>query len=108
MESTLREALHALLPYSQALIRLSADARGITLSGEVEWRYQKERAETALRALPALGHLRNLIAIRAPVDAAAVRERMRQDRRRQPGSVRAWAERRGASCEVQDIVPPAH
>ena len=95
-----REALHALLPCSHASIRLSADARGVTLSGEVDWPYQKERAESALRALPVLGQVRNLIAIRAPVDAAAVRERIRQDRRRQPGSVRAWAalgpSRRGA------------
>jgi hypothetical protein len=100
MESTARELLHARLPCSHASIRLSADAGGTTLSGEVDWPYQKERAESALRALPALRHLRNLIAIRAPVDAAAVRERSRQDRRRQPGSVRAWAapraERRGA------------
>ena len=96
MESTARDALHALLPYSHALIRLSADARGTTLSGEVEWPYQKERAESALRSLPALGQVRNLIAIRAPVDAAVVRDRIRQDRRLQPGSVRAWAERRTA------------
>lgn len=97
MASTARDVLHALLPYSHAFIRLSSDGRGITLSGEVEWRYQKEHAETALRAtLPALGQLRNLIAIRPSVDAAAVRQRIRQDRRRQPGSVRAWAERRGA------------
>jgi len=93
MESTARDALHALLPCSHASIRLSADARGTTLSGEVDWAYQKEWAESAVRALPALGDLRNLIAIRAPVDAAAVRERIRQDRRRRPGSVRAWAER---------------
>ena len=96
MESTARDALHALLPYSHALIRLSADARDTTLSGEVEWPYQKERAESALRALPAIGQLRNLITIRAPVDAAAVRQRIRQDRRRQPGSVRGWAGRSGA------------
>jgi hypothetical protein len=96
MASTARDVLHALLPYSHTLIRLSADGRSITLSGEVEWRYQKERAESALRALPALGRLRNLISIRPSVDAAAVRQRILQDRRRQPGSVRAWAERRGA------------
>lgn len=91
MDSTARDALHALLPCSHVSIRLSADARGTMLSGEVEWPYQKERAESALRALPAPGQLRNLIVIRAPVDAAAVRERIRQDRRRQPGNVRAWA-----------------
>ena len=93
METTAREALHTLLPCSHGSIRLSADAGGTTLSGEVDWPYQKERAESALRALPALGQLRNLIAIRAPVDAAAVRERIRLDRRLQPGSVRAWAAR---------------
>jgi len=91
MGNTAREALHALLPCSHTCIRLSADVRGTTLSGEVDWPYQKEGAESALRALPALGDLRNLITIRAPVDGAAVRERIRQDRRRQPGSVRAWA-----------------
>jgi hypothetical protein len=95
MASTARDVLRALLPYSHAFIRLSADGRGITLGGEVEWRYQKERAESALRAtLPALGPMRNLIKIRPSVDAAAVRQRIRQDRRRQTGGVRAWAERR--------------
>ena len=44
MESTAREALHATLPCSHASIRLSADAGGTTLSGEVDWPYQKERA----------------------------------------------------------------
>ena len=96
MESTAREALHATLPCSHASIRLSADAGGTTLSGEVDWPYQKELAESALRALRELGPLRNLIAIRAAVGAAAVRDRIRQDRRLQPGSVRAWAERRPA------------
>ena len=96
MESTAREALHAQLPCSYASIRLSADAAGTTLSGEVDWPYQKERAESALHALPALGQVRNLIAIRAPVGAAVVREQIRQDRRCQPGSMRGWAERRGA------------
>ena len=91
MASTAREALHALLPCSHSSIRLSADSRGTTLSGEVDWPYQKDGAESALRALSALGPLRNLIAIRAPVDAAAVRDRIRLDRRHQPGSVRAWA-----------------
>ena len=94
MASTARDVLRALLPYSHAFIRVSADGRDTTLRGEVEWGYQKERAETALLALPALGHLHNLIAIRPPVDAAGVRQRIRQDRRRQPGSVRAWAVRR--------------
>ena len=55
MDSTARDALHALLPCSHVSIRLSADARGTMLSGEVEWPYQKERAESALRALPAPG-----------------------------------------------------
>src|SRR4051812_42594944 len=93
MASAARDVVRALLPYSHAFIRLSADGGGVTLSGEVEWRYQKERAETALRALAPPGNLRNLISIRPPVDAAAVRQLIRQDRRRQPGSVRAWAER---------------
>ena len=96
MGGTARQALHVVLPCSHASIRLSADASGTTLSGEVDWPYQKERAESALRSLPALGQVRNLIAIRAPVDAAVVRDRIRQDRRLQPGSVRAWAERRTA------------
>ena len=91
--SAAREALHAALPCSHGSIHLASDAGGTTLSGDVDWPYQKERAEGALRALPGLGELRNVIAIRAPVDAAAVRERIRQDRRGKPGSVRAWAER---------------
>ena len=59
--------------------------------------YQKERAELAVRAaLPGIRDVRNLIRIRPSVGVDEVRQRMKDERRRIPGSVRTWAERRSA------------
>jgi osmotically-inducible protein OsmY len=90
------DALRAELPYSHAFIGVSLADGHVTLRGEVEWLYQKERAEAAVRALPALSGVRNLICARPQVDAAEIRRRIKEDRRQRPGSVRAWAEPRGA------------
>lgn len=92
MTNELEEALRAALPYSHAFIRVSLAGGRATLAGEVEWAYQKERAEAAARALGA----RIDIAVRPAVDPAEIRRRAGEDRRRGPGSVRAWAGRRGA------------
>ena len=84
-------ALRTELPYSHRFIRASLTEGQVTLRGEVEWPYQKECAERALRALPGLNDVSNLITIRPAVDAAHVLAQASQDRRRCPGSIHHWA-----------------
>jgi osmotically-inducible protein OsmY len=91
-----RAQVKAELPYSHDLVRVAVNDGRLTLHGEVEWRYQKERAEVAVRGLPGVKDLRNLISIRPRVEAAEVQRRIKEDLQRSAGSVRAWAERRGA------------
>ena len=86
-ESTLR----ANLPYSHRFIRVTLTDRQATLSGEVEWPYQKTCAERALRAMPGLEGVSNLITVRPAVDAARVIEQASQDRRHCPGNLHEWA-----------------
>jgi osmotically-inducible protein OsmY len=88
--------VRAELPYSHGLVRVAMANGRVTLHGEVDWRYQKQRAEVAVRGLPGVKDVRNLISIRPRVDAAEVQRRVKEDLQRSAGSVRAWAERRGA------------
>ena len=89
-ESTLR----AELPYSHRFIRVSLTEGDATLHGEVEWPYQKECAERALRAIPGFNGVNNLITVRPAVDAARVLAQASQDRRQCPGNLHEWAARR--------------
>ena len=94
------EPLKTELPYSHSLIDLTVSDGCATLEGEVEWSYQKERAEAAVRGLPGVREVRNLIRVKPAVDPVEIRRRV-QDAfsdafSRSAGSVRAWAERRGA------------
>jgi osmotically-inducible protein OsmY len=86
-ESTLR----AELPYSHCFIHVALTHGRATLSGEVEWPYQKERAERALRDLPGLNEVSNLITVRPAVDAAHVMAHASEDRRHCPGNLHQWA-----------------
>ena len=51
---------------------------------------------TVKQKKPGIRDVRNLIRIRPRVGVEEVRQRMKDERRRIPGSVRAWAERRSA------------
>ena len=84
------------LPYSHSLIELTVSDGRATLEGDVEWSYQKERAEAAVRRVPGVREVRNLITVQPTVDPAEIRRRIQDAFSRSPGSVRAWAERRGA------------
>ena len=44
------EALHDELPYSSEFIKLTVEGGWLTLEGDVEWSYQRDRAEKAVRA----------------------------------------------------------
>jgi osmotically-inducible protein OsmY len=90
------QALKTELPYSHSLIKLTVSDGRATLEGDVEWSYQKERAEAAVRDVPGIKEVRNLITLRPSVDPAEIRRRIKDAFPRSAGSVRAWAERRGA------------
>ncbi len=49
-----------------------------TLQGEVEWEYQREDAEAALRRLPGVRGVTNLIAVRSRLVAADVKRQIEQ------------------------------
>ncbi len=97
MSDQAESALRAELPYSHRFIRVSLAEGQVTLSGEVEWPSQKECAERALRALPGVNHVSNLITVRPAVDAARVLTQASQDRRHCPGNLHEWAASRRPS-----------
>jgi osmotically-inducible protein OsmY len=96
MSDEAESALRAELPYSHRFIRVSLGEGRATLGGEVEWPYQKESAERALRAVPGVNEVRNLITVRPAVDAAQALAQASQDRRRSAGSLHEWAAARRA------------
>jgi osmotically-inducible protein OsmY len=90
MNDEAESALRAELPYSHRFILVSLSRGQATLSGDVEWPYQRECAERALRALPGLNDVINLITVCPAVDAARVLARASEDRRC-AGNLHEWA-----------------
>jgi len=87
----------------------------VTLTGDVDWNYQKADAERAVRQLSGVTGIRNALVINAQVTAADVRQRVRRAIERDAaldaasigvttvgttvvltGKVRAWSERDAA------------
>jgi osmotically-inducible protein OsmY len=113
-----RDAVAALqdeLPYSADHVQVTVKDGWITLEGTVEWNYQRERAQHAVRRLRGVKGVSNLIAIRQRVAPAEVKEKIEEAFRRSAeidaaritvktdgsavtleGTVRSWAERQEA------------
>lgn len=113
-----REAAKAIqqeLPVSGSMIKATVRNGWITLEGDVEWNYQRERAESAVRRLRGVKGVINLIAIRPRVSPTQVREKIEAALRRSAevdaknisveanggevilrGTVHSWAERQEA------------
>jgi osmotically-inducible protein OsmY len=87
----------------------------ITLEGEIEWKYQKEEAEAAVRNLTGVKGVTNLITVKPRISPAEIRSKIEEALRRMAaldarsitvetedsrvilrGSVRSWAEREEA------------
>lgn len=113
-----RDAVAALkreLPYSSELIKVTARNGWITLEGDVEWKFQSERAESAVRRIKGLKGVTNLIKIKPRTSPTEVKVKIEEALKRSAeldaqritveasggdiilrGTVRSWAERQEA------------
>jgi len=113
-----RDAVSALkreLPYSADSIKVVVSNGWITLEGDVEWNYQKERAEQTVRRLKGIKGVMNLITVKPKVSPVDIKRSIEEAFKRSAeidanritveatggtvvlrGAVRSWAERQEA------------
>lgn len=114
-----REAVSAIqnrLPYSSDHIRVVVRDGWVTLEGSVEWNYQRERAEDAVRYLRGVKGVVNLINLQPRIPPSEIKHRIEEAFRRSAeldanhitveadggtvvlrGTVRSWAEKDAAA-----------
>jgi len=113
-----REAVQALstaLPISGEKFTVTVKGGWLTLEGEAEWQYQRERAESAVRGIRGVKGISNLIRMQAKAPVATVKKMIEDALKRSAeidaqniaveavgdkvilkGKVRSWAERQEA------------
>jgi osmotically-inducible protein OsmY len=108
-------ALKAQLPYSWEVIKAVVKNGWVTLEGTVEWRYQRERAESAVERIKGVKGVTNSIQVKPSVAPLEIKHKIEEAFRRNAeidannitvetlgsevilrGRVRSWAERREA------------
>jgi osmotically-inducible protein OsmY len=109
------EEIKSELPYSYTLIKAVVSNGWVTLEGDVEWHYQKERAEAAARRAKGVKGVSNFIMIKPKVEPEDVKRKIEDAFKRNAeldanritvethgsevilkGTVRSWAEREEA------------
>jgi osmotically-inducible protein OsmY len=113
-----RDAVAAIqmeLPYSAQHIKAIVKNGWVTLEGEVEWNYQRERAEKAVQRLRGVTGVSNLISLKPRVTPTEIKRKIEEAFRRNAeidadnitveasggkvilrGTVRSWSERTAA------------
>jgi osmotically-inducible protein OsmY len=103
------------LPYSHNLIKVVVNNGWVTLEGDVEWHYQRERAEAAARRVKGIKGISNFVQVKPKVEPSDVKRKIEEAFRRNAeidanrvrveangsevvlkGTVRSWAEREEA------------
>jgi osmotically-inducible protein OsmY len=109
------QQIHAMLPYSGEKITAVVKNGWVTLEGEAEWHYQRERAEEAVRRVRGVKGVSNLITLKPKVATAVIKSQIEEALKRSAetdaknitvevegdkvtlrGQVRSWAERQEA------------
>lgn len=108
-------ALKSQLPISYEKIKVVAKSGWVTLEGDVEWQYQKEAAERAIRHVKGIKGVSNLIVLKPQVVPTEVKRKIEEALKRNAeidanrisvearggevvlkGTVRSWVEREEA------------
>jgi osmotically-inducible protein OsmY len=106
------EKLQNELPYSSEFIKVTVKQGWLSLEGELEWNYQRDRAEKAVRTVRGVVGVTNEIKLKPRVTASDVKRKIEEALKRSAevdanhisvetvgskvtlrGSVRSWAER---------------
>lgn len=107
--------LKAELPYSYELIKIVVKNGWLTLEGDVEWDYQRRRAEAAVRRVAGVKGVSNLVTIKPKVEPSEVKTKIQEALKRSAeldaqritvevggsevtlrGTVKSWAEKEQA------------
>jgi osmotically-inducible protein OsmY len=108
-------AIKTRLPFTAEHIRAVVKNGWVTLEGQVEWNYQRESAESAVRRIRGINGVTNLIQLKPQVAPSEIKRKIEEAFRRSAevdasrvtveanggevilrGNVRSWAERREA------------
>jgi osmotically-inducible protein OsmY len=109
------ERMKSELPFAWDKIRVVLKSGWVTLEGEVEWNYQRDRAEAAVRRVRGVKGITNSIVVKPRVAPMEIKRKIEEALRRAAeidasrvtvetvgsevilrGSVRSWAERQEA------------